>query len=392
MRVRPGLAVLLSERPAWLRGRRAGLLLHQASVTPDLVPAQVALKEILGRDLVRLFSPQHGLYGTEQANMIPTGDEIDPLSGLPVVSLYGPRLRPEPAHFADLDLLLVDLQDVGCRVYTYLWTLYLLLESLSGSGVEVVILDRPNPLGGYVEGPLLSEDLLSFVGLFPLPMRHGLTLGEAALLFQRARGFDLELRVIRAEGLRREYTFPQTGLPWIPPSPNMPSFETALVYPGQVLLEGTNLSEGRGTTRPFELFGAPWLRPERVQAVLPEGLPGAKLRPVVFRPVFDKWKDRLVCGFQLHVTDLASFRPVRTTLLLLRVIAQTHPEFAFRLPPYEFEEKRLPIDIIAGHSDIRSFIVGKTDWEELDFFLKEGLTKYVDQVASLGLYKGRLFL
>ena len=392
MNIRTGLEVLLRDRPRWIRGRRVGLLSHQAAVTSDLKPTHLALREFLGANLVRLFSPQHGFYGTAQANMIPSEDTVEPLTGLPVISLYGSRLKPQPEHLAGLDLILVDLQDVGCRVYTYLWTLYLLLEAAEEAGVEVAVLDRPNPLGGLLEGPMLQPECFSFVGLSEMPLRHGLTLGEAALLFRKRLGLSLPLRVVKAEGWRRTQLFSETGLPWVPPSPNMPSFETALVYPGQVLLEGTNLSEGRGTTRPFEVFGAPWLRPERVLPALPEALPGAKLRFTVFQPTFDKWRGQVCLGFQLHVTDPWRFRPVRTSLSLLRAIARTHQEFLFRPPPYEFEEKRWPIEIIAGDPYILNLITQDMDWKDLDFYLKEGLTYYANEVASLSLYEGGFFL
>ncbi len=391
MNVRTGLEVLLRDRPRWLKGRRVGLLSHQAAVTSDLRPAHLVLQEFLGRDLVRLFAPQHGFYGTAQANMIPSPDTVDPLTGLPVISLYGPRLKPRPEDLSGIDLLLVDLQEVGCRVYTYLWTLYLLLEAAEEAGVEVVVLDRPNPLGGSLEGPMLRPECFSFVGLTEMPLRHGLTLGETALLFKKRRGLNLPLRVVRVEGWRRTQLFPETGLPWVPPSPNLPTFESALVYPGQVLLEGTNLSEGRGTTRPFELFGAPWLSPQKVLSALPEELSGVKLRPVVFKPTFDKWRGKTCFGFQLHVTDPRNFRPVRTSLFLLRAIAQTHPEFSFRPPPYEFEEKKPPIAIIAGHLKIMDLIRRDPDEQDLDFYLKEGLTYYANEIASLSLYEGGFF-
>lgn len=388
MRVRSGLDVLLAENPPWLRRyTRVGLLTHQAAVTSELVPAHLALKELLGPRLKRLLSPQHGLYGTEQANMIGTPDREDPLTGLPIHSLYGPRLTPSPEVLADLDLLLVDLQDVGCRVYTYLWTLWLLLPAAEKAGVEVVVLDRPNPLGSTLEGPLLRPEYFSLVGYSELPLRHGLTPGEAALLFHRRQRLSLPLRVIKMTGYRRRMHFPETGLPWVPPSPNMPSFHTALVYPGQVLLEGTNLSEGRGTTRPFELFGAPWLEPRRVLRFLGNThLPGVRLRPTLFTPTFDKWRGQTCRGFQLHVLDPQLFQPVRTSLKILRAVALTHSEFSFRPPPYEFEEKKKPIEIISGHPCIPAYITGNMDEEGLDFCLKEGLTYYAKEVASLGLY------
>ncbi|OAQ21043.1 exo-beta-N-acetylmuramidase NamZ family protein [Thermosulfurimonas dismutans] len=392
MKVLTGLDRILKDAPNWLLGRRVGLLCHQASVTAELIPAHMALKELLGKGLVRLFSPQHGLYGTDQANMISSEDFTDPLTGVPVVSLYGPRLKPEKAHLEDLDLILVDLWDVGCRVYTYLWTLYLLLEVAEEAGVEIAILDRPNPLGGFLEGPLLSPEYFSFVGLSELPLRHGLTLGEAALLFKTRRRLSLPLRVVKVQGWRRDRLFPETGLTWVMPSPNMPTFETALVYPGQVLLEGTNLSEGRGSTRPFQLFGAPWLDQRIVLKRIERfDLPGAVLRPTAFKPVFDKWQGRICYGFEIHVQAPYRFQAVKTTLLLLRIIRETHPEFTFRLPPYEFEEKHLPIEIILGKRELVDFINGKMDLEGLDFYLNGGLIKYRNEAASLAIYEGGFF-
>ena len=392
MRVVTGLDYLLGNPPQWLLGRKAGLLCHQASVTAEFLPAHVALKELLGRNLIRLFSPQHGLYGTAQANMIASEDLTDPLTGLPVISLYGPRLKPERAHLEDLDLILVDLWDVGCRVYTYLWTLYFLLEEAEKIGVEIVVLDRPNPLGGFLEGPLLSPEYFSFVGLCELPLRHGLTLGEAALLFKKRKKLSLPVRVVKVRGWRRDLLFTETGLTWVMPSPNMPAFETALVYPGQVLLEGTNLSEGRGTTRPFQLFGAPWLEIKRVLKGLEKlPLPGVALRPTAFKPVFDKWEGHICYGFEIHIQAPRLFLPVKTSLLLLRIIHEGHPEFAFRLPPYEFEENQFPIEIILGNRELADFILGKIEFEGLDFYLNRGLTEYRDEVASLEIYEGGFF-
>ncbi len=386
MAIKIGLAQIKDSPPSWLKGRRFGLLCHQASVLPQGLHARILLKELFPQGLKLLFSPQHGLFGERQANMISSEDVLDPETGLPVVSLYGPRLSPRPDHLAEIDLLLVDLQDVGCRVYTYIWTLLLTMEACARAGVEVVILDRPNPLGRKVEGPVLDPELVSFVGLLPLPMRHGLTVGELARYFQAQRGLDLKLRVVKLEGWHGEL-FPQTGLPWIMPSPNMPSFQTALVYPGQVLLEGTNLSEGRGTTRPFEIFGAPFLRIGPLRSSLP-AQEGVWWREVSFVPVFDKWQGRMCRGFQIHVTRSDTYRPVGTTLLLLREIKALHEEFAWRRPPYEFTWQHLPFDIIVGTKKIRAALEAGAEKQELLRLCEEGVSKFCEEVFPFVIYKG----
>ena len=381
--VKTGLFRLVKEGylADFLKDRRLGLLCHQAAVLPDLTPAHVALKALFPEELVLLFAPQHGLSGTAQANMDFSADSVEPETGLPVISLYGPRLFPQEEHLAAIDVLLIDLQDVGCRVYTYVWTLLLCLKACARAGVAVVVLDRPNPLGGAQEGPLLEPDLFSFVGLFPLPMRHGLTLGELALFFKEKMALDLELKVVPLAGWRRDMFFPETGLPWLPPSPNMPRFETALVYPGQVLLEGTNLSEGRGTTTPFEVFGAPWLEPEKISHRL-EGLPGVYLVNCEFVPWFDKWAGRVCRGGRLYVSDPRLFKPVRTSLLLLQLIKKEFPEFEFRRPPYEFEWQKWPFDIIVGNKKVRS-LLEEGLWEGI---LDEGLEEFRAETRPFLLY------
>ena len=253
----------------------------------------------------------------------------------------------------DIEVLLVDLMDVGTRVYTYGATLAKVMAAAARAGVRVVVLDRPNPIGGVqVEGNLLRRACASLVGPYPLPMRHGFTLGELARYYNRTQGLGCDLEVIPAAGWLRADYFDATGLPWVMPSPNLPTLEGALVYPGQVLLEGTNLSEGRGTTRPFELFGAPFLEPGRlVHELADTPLPGVVLREVAFEPTFHKWAGQLCRGFQLHVTDRSAFKPYYTTLVLLSVIRRLYPEqFAWRQPPYEYETERLPIDLAhRGH-------------------------------------------
>ena len=376
--------------------------MHPASVTADLVSARDVVRRVCGDGLRALFGPQHGFAGEKQDNMIESGHGVDPELGIPVHSLYSETRSPTPEMLEDIDVLLVDLQDVGTRVYTFEWTTALALEACAAAGKEVVVLDRPNPLGGEaLEGNLIREGYTSFVGLYPVPMRHGLTLGElAALVNLRMAGGDggaversdgvavrcpgrCALRVVPMEGWRRRMLFPDTGLPWVLPSPNMPTFETAVVYPGQVLLEGTNVSEGRGTTRPFEIFGAPWIDLARVRARFARRrLPGVVLRDHAFEPTFHKWAGRVCRGFQLHVTDRAAFRPYATTLALLQdIIAEHRDHFAWKQPPYEYVTDRLPIDVLIGDPAIREAVESGADlrrhersWRrEIDAFRKESL-------------------
>ena len=266
-RVRTGLESFLQDPPAWAGRARLGLLSHPAAVGPDLTSARELLAARFPGQIRVLFSPQHGLLGEKQDNMIASADFVDPVLQLPVVSLYGPRLAPPDAALAEVDAVLVDMQDVGTRVYTFAATLAKLMETAGPLGKKVVVLDRPNPIGGHaVEGNLLRPEWASLVGPYPLPMRHGFTLGELARYYRSTQKIDCDLEVMPLQGWRRGDYFDATGLPWVLPSPNLPTLDGCLVYPGQVLLEGTNLSEGRGTTRPFELFGAPFLEPRRIQA------------------------------------------------------------------------------------------------------------------------------
>ena len=384
--IKTGLARLSQgEAHAFLKGRRLGLLTHQAAVLPDFTPAHVVLKELFPRELRLLFAPQHGLFGEAQANMIPSADFVEDETGLGVVSLYGPRLAPGAEHLREIDVLVVDLQDVGCRVYTYIWTLFLALKACEKEGVEVLVLDRPNPIGGRREGPLLEEEFRSFVGLAPLPLRHGLTIGEVALYFRAFLGLSIPVHVLPLEGWRRSMLFPETGLPWVPPSPNMPSFDTALVYPGQVLLEGTNVSEGRGTTRPFEVFGAPWLVEEKVLADLAD-LPGVSWRRIQFVPWYDKWAGKTCRGLRLFVLDESGYRSVWTTLLLLDTMARNFAAFSWRLPPYEYQWHKLPFDIIVGTKNIRE-ILGRGERTLLKEILETGLAEFEEEIRPFFLYQ-----
>jgi uncharacterized protein YbbC (DUF1343 family) len=347
--VRTGLDVVVRDGLRLPGRARVGLLCNNAVFDAALRPAPELIAAVPGLRLARIFSPQHGFAGEKQDNMIESGDGVHSGTGAPLVSLYGRVREPEPAMLEGLDAFVIDVPDVGTRVYTFLSTALLCLRACAAARVPVVVLDRPNPIGGdLVEGPLLRPEFASFVGLIPVPLRHGLTAGEYCRFGARALGLDLEITVVRCEGWRRNAMFPETGLPWIMPSPNLPTFEGALVYPGMVFLEGTNLSEGRGTTRPFELWGAPWLDPAVYPAELRRG-PGYVLREIAFRPTFHKYAGETVRGFQLHPTDPRLFRPVAVATAFLSAAYRRYPDrFAWKEPPYEYEYERMPIDLIAG--------------------------------------------
>jgi uncharacterized protein YbbC (DUF1343 family) len=352
----PGLEIFLDHPPAWVKKADLGLLSHPASVSRQLSHACDLVAARFPGQLRILFSPQHGFLGEKQDNMVSSEDFRDPRLDLPVVSLYGPRLDPPPDSLARLDAVLVDLVDVGTRVYTFAATVARLMLAAAPLGVKVVILDRPNPIGGVqVEGNLLKPELASFVGPYPLPMRHGFTLGELCRYYNDTQDLGCDLEVIPAAGWRRGDYLDAAGLTWVLPSPNLPTLEGAIVYPGQVLLEGTNLSEGRGTTRPFELCGAPFLNPRQLLPRLQDyELPGVFFREAAFEPTFHKWAGELCRGFQLHVTDRTAFKPYLTTLAFLQAVRELYPQdFAWRDPPYEYETERRPIDLLLGDAAIR---------------------------------------
>ena len=388
-RVVSGLEVFLENPPPWARGARLGLLSHPASVDPQFRSARELIHGRFPGQLKVLFSPQHGLLGEKQDNMIASADFVDPQLQLPVVSLYGPRLAPPPDALELLDVLLVDLQDVGTRVYTFAATVAKVMETAALKGVKVAVLDRPNPISGaQVEGNLLKPQWASLVGPYPLPMRHGFTLGELSYYYNVTQNLQCDLEVIPARGWRRGDYFDLTGLPWVLPSPNLPVLEGAVVYPGQVLLEGTNLSEGRGTTRPFELFGAPFLEPGRIKDLLKDiPLPGVILREVCFEPTFHEWSGQVCKGFQLHVTHRRAFKPYYTTLALLWAIRRLYPgQFAWREPPYEYETERLPIDLLTGDAAIREGLDRGTRPAELEAAWQEELAGFMEARRGFLLY------
>jgi len=367
--VQTGLDVLLSERLTLLRRRRVGVLCHPASVDARLAHVVDALAAA-SINITRLFGPEHGIRGEAQ-DMVGVDSTRDFRTGAAVTSLYGDRfesLSPTAEALAEIDVLVVDLQDVGSRYYTFIWTMALSLQRAAQAGIPVVVLDRPNPIGGAaVEGGTVAPWAESFVGLGAIPVRHGLTIGEVARLVRAgipwggerfARPVDCDLEVVPMRGWRREDFFDATGLPWVLPSPNMPTLDTALVYPGMCLLEGTNISEGRGTTRPFEIFGAPFLDGYRLADLLcADALPGVRFRPLSFRPTFHKFAGQVCGGVQIHVTDRGTFRPYLTGIAILRALRGLCGDaFRWRTEAYEFVSDQPAIDLLTGGDEIRQGI------------------------------------
>jgi uncharacterized protein YbbC (DUF1343 family) len=361
MPVRLGLERLLDTSPSAspLRGGRVGVVSNPASVDGRLRHAVDRLASHPDVRLAAIFGPQHGFRSDVQENMIESGHARDEIRRVPVYSLYSETREPTAEMLGEIDLLVIDLQDVGTRIYTYIYTMANCLIAARKHGVKAIVCDRPNPIGGeLVEGPMLVRGFESFVGQYPIPMRHGMTIGELARLFNEHFGIGADLEVVAMEGWRREMYHEDTGLPWVMPSPNIPTNETAVVYPGTVLFEGTNVSEGRGTTRPFELLGAPWVSADRfADAMTRLELPGAIFRPAFFEPTFHKHAKVGCGGCQIHVIDRTAFRPVETGVALLGAFRAADPnQFAWRPPPYEYEHDKLPIDILAGSSELREQI------------------------------------
>ncbi len=428
--VATGLDRVLDE-PLAVEGRgRVAVLCNATTVSHDWLPTVEALLRVPGLRVERIFSPQHGFASEKQDNMVESPDERHPRLGLPIVSLYSDTRVPRPGALDGLDAVIVDLQDVGTRVYTFAVTALNLLEVAHAAGVPVIVLDRPNPIGGRVEGPVLREAFASFVGRLDVPLRHGLTLGELCLygaahlgLIEEARvaagvasrrgrppaEVDLPgLRVVPVVNASRDRCLDELGLPWIAPSPNLPTLAAALVYPGQVAWEGTALSEGRGTTQPFELFGAPYLDPPAVvQALMRAGavetgaegyagaargregspLAGLLLRDVHFEPSFHKHAHQRVRGFQLHVLDRPAAQPVSAVIALLQAVRDVHDDaFAWRQPPYEYEWDRLAVDLIFGTDAVRRALESGAPAEEIIAAWRPDLDAYAQRIAPYRIY------
>ena len=357
--VRIGIERLIEEDRSLVAGARVALVSNPASIDRGFRHAA----EILGEDprieLVALFGPQHGFRSDLQDNMIETPHARDERRRIPIYSLYSETREPTPEMLRDVDVLVVDLQDVGTRVYTYIYTMANCMRAAARHGVRVVVCDRPNPVGGIaIEGTILRPECVSFVGQFPIPLRHGMTIGELARLFNQEFSIGAALEVVPLDGWQRRMYFDETGLPWVIPSPNLPTLDSTIVYPGAVLFEGTMLSEGRGTTRPFELIGAPWIDGESLASAMnARGLPGVHFRATFFEPTFQKHAKQTCGGCQLHVTDRSAFQPVRTAVELIDGFKRQNPSaFAWRQPPYEYEHDKWPIDILYGSDELRTTI------------------------------------
>ncbi|HEV8344656.1 MAG TPA: DUF1343 domain-containing protein [Candidatus Binatia bacterium] len=376
--VKTGLEALLEERPSRLKGARIALIANPASVDSRLnhsVDLFYARKDLR---LMLILGPEHGARGEAQ-DQIEMEDSSDEATGLPVYSLYGKSLIPTAEMIRDVDTLVFDLQDVGSRYYTFIYTMAYAMQACARDGKRMVVLDRPNPISGIaVQGNILDLRYSSFVGLYPLAVRHGMTSGELALLINKEFHIQCRLEVVAMQGWRRSMWFDRTGLPWVNPSPNMPTLETATVYPGGCLIEATNLSEGRGTTRPFEFIGAPYVKPRPfVEKLEKERLRGVSFRPLYFQPVFNKWAGELCGGIQVHVTERELFDPFLTYIAIIRAASQLYPDrFEWRKPPYEYEREKLPIDILCGNSLVREQIEAGHSLKEIKMSWQKALSGF----------------
>jgi uncharacterized protein YbbC (DUF1343 family) len=359
--IETGIDVLINtlteNPPAWLANKRLGILLNPASVTKKLQSSADAINQSYPGQLKALFSPQHGYYASKQDNMIESDDLNHPKYNIPVFSLYGKTRIPTPSMMDHIDTLLVDIQDVGTRVYTFIYTLSYCMEVAKKLDKTIVILDRPNPISGLqVEGNCLDPEFQSFVGRYPIPMRHGLTIAEFAKYINITANIHCDLNIVPMKGWKRGMYYDDTDLTWVAPSPNMPTVNTAMVYPGQVIFEGTNISEGRGTTQPFEIMGAPYIDSDKVISDI-GNLPGLYLRPLCFEPTFNKWKGVFCQGFQIHIIDRKKYNAYQSSLKILQAIIKRYPDdFQWTIPPYEYEYDKKPIDLILGSQRVRQAI------------------------------------
>lgn len=374
MTVHLGIDKLLQDEIGILAGKRVALLAHGASVNSEFRLTHQVFHKHPNINLTLLFGPEHGLFGTAQ-DMEDVRTSEDPDTGLEIISLYGSTvesLKPPADSLDRFDILVCDLQDIGSRYYTYIYTMALCMEACAKAGKPVIVLDRPNPINGVtIEGNILKREFASFVGMYPLPVRHGMTIGELAQYFNETEKFDCDLTVIPMQGWQRKWYFDQTGLPFIPPSPNMPTLNTAIVYPGMCLIEATELSEGRGTTIPFESIGAPFIVAPELAAALNElRLDGIDFRPIAFKPNYQKWAGEECSGVQLHITDRNRFKPYQTGLIFLQTIIDLYPDrFQWREKPYEFVTDIPAIDLLTGSDHFRSLL---TKRQPLETLLAEG--------------------
>lgn len=385
----PGIENLCGVRVGLLRGARLGLLCNQASVDRELRHSADVLASLEGVNLTTLFGPQHGIRGDLQDNMIETPHELDAETGLPVYSLYSETRDPTERMLENVDVLVCDLQDVGCRIYTFVYTIANCMRVAKALGKKVIVCDRPNPIGGLaVEGNLLEPEFASFVGLFPIPTRHGMTVAELSWMFNEHFGINCDLELVKMEGWSRELWFEETGLPWVLPSPNIPTPDSTKVFPGTVHLEGTQVSEGRGTTRPFELVGAPYIEAAKFARRLEGlGLPGVKFRAANFQPTFQKHAGRTCGGVQIHVKDRESFEPVLTGVAVTQAFFELYPdEFRWKEPPYEYVYDKNPFDVISGTDKLRKAFERGDSLDSIKGSWAEGLRAFGEIRARYLLY------
>lgn len=386
MNTQLGLEIFLKDRLSLVAGKRVGLVTNVTGVDRDLVSTVERLHRHPGVNLRALFGPEHGLRGEAQ-DALKVDTYTDALTGLPVYSLYGQTDKPTPDMLRDVDVLVYDMQDGGVRFYTYIATLAHVMQAAAEAGLPVVVLDRPAPINGAtVEGPVLDPAYTSFVGPYPIPLRYGMTVGELALLFNGAFGIGCDLTVVPMSGWQRDLWYDQTGLPFVPPSPNLPTLSAMTVYPGTCLIEGTNLSEGRGTTKPFEYIGAPWIDAEPLAGALNAlALPGVRFRPIYFVPTFSKHQGQLCKGVHVYVTDRDVFRPVETALSLIATVKQAYPDqFAWREPWSPGGHH--PIDLLAGGNTVREHLDADRPIAELVGGWQEGLQAFARLRAQYLFY------
>jgi uncharacterized protein YbbC (DUF1343 family) len=379
-RVLLGIERLLKEKAVLLRGRRVGLVCNQASVLPDgFVHAADAFREHKDIQLTTLFGPQHGIRGDVQYNMIETPHVRDRRTGLMVYSLYSETRIPTEEMLADVDDLVIDLQDVGCRIYTFIYTMANCMRAAAEHGKRVIVCDRPNPINGVtVEGNVTETEFTSFVGQFEIPTRHGMTIGELARMFNEHWNIGCELEVVEMQGWRRDMWGDETGLPWILPSPNVPDVDTCIVFPATVHLEGTELSEGRGTTLPFFLNGAPFINPYDWAAELRKfDLPGVAFREAYFQPTFCEFAGQTCGGVQLHITDRNTFKPVITGIAMVKTAHDMYPgHFQWRQNAYEYEFDKNPFDVVCGTDKIRKAIEAGSGLNSIEDAWKEDVNDF----------------
>ncbi len=377
--IRLGLEKVLDEKIKILRGLKIGLICNQASVNHNFQHASDLFSEHPGINLTALFGPQHGIRADVQDNMIETSHSIDESTKLPVYSLYSETRQPTKEMLANLDALVVDLQDVGCRVYTFIYTMANAMKACAKFNKKIFVLDRPNPLNGIkVEGNILEKGYESFVGQYPIPMRHALTIGEMAKLFNEEFGINCDLEVIEMDNWARENYYDETDAPWVLPSPNMPTISTAVVFPGTVFFEGTQVSEGRGTTKPFEIIGAPYINSKELGDALNSlKLGGVIFQPISFLPSFQKHSNKNCNGVFIHVVNRELFEPVITGIAILKTIFDLHPnDFEWKIPPYEYVYDRNPFDVIAGTTKLRSRLESMTSLHEIKNEWQKDIIKF----------------